>query len=141
MVSLPLSIVLTHKKLFFEVQGKPVPYTRTTQRGKFMSKQFARYNSYTHGQVIPAIHSAVWRKYKKFITIKKDISLYIDVFISGKKRGDLSNYIKGIEDAVQASKFIANDKQTTYISGQLHSCQPGEDKIEVSIQWEDTEDE
>lgn len=93
----------------FEVPGRPVPYTRTTKRQKYVDEQYQRYHAYKEAV---ATYARNYMALNKIPKIKKGVPLEFGCKVylkKGKKDGDLSNYVKGLEDALNKVVF-ADDK-------------------------------
>lgn len=93
----------------FEVPGRAVPYTRTTQRQKYFDGQYQRYCTYKEKVALYARNHMAWNKIKmieKGIPLEFGCRIYLK---KGGQHGDLSNYVKGLEDALNKVLF-ADDK-------------------------------
>lgn len=91
--------------------NNPVPYKRTTQRQKYVCKEYKKYNDYKS-----AIIRDFTKVYKKppSLILEKDRKYYLDItiFYKDKTHGDSDNVFKGIADALFQKPL--NDK---YIAG------------------------
>ena len=103
-----------YKMIQFTVTGNPIPYTRTTQRGKFVSPQWKRYADYKT-KIVAAFLNAIdndadKRKFvynyqmygKPIITTEKGYVLSVAYF-ANKRHGDMDNINKGVLDALFVS--------------------------------------
>jgi Holliday junction resolvase RusA-like endonuclease len=121
------------KQIEFIVEGKPVPYVRTTQKQKFYCRQWMRYQSYK---------KLVQIRFKKPKKLENDIGPYVivqikyyepmpesnnlcdyrgDLELSVKifnyRRADASNIGKGVEDALNKVAYY-DDRQIVKISAE-----------------------
>jgi len=117
----------------FIVEGKPVPYIRTTQKQKFYCKQWMRYQAYkklvqisykkpkelenTQGPYV-----IVTIKYYDLIPESGNFYDYVgdlelDIKIYNYRRADVVNIAKGIEDALNKVAYY-DDRQVVRISAE-----------------------
>jgi Holliday junction resolvase RusA-like endonuclease len=103
-------------------KGNPIPYYRTTQRGKF-TREYKRYSE--------------WKEYilfdcfgRKKINLKENetAEMNIKIFFSNKKHGDADNVFKGIADAI-----FENDKYLLKGSFESFYNDVGMVKVEIKI--------
>ncbi|SDY71194.1 RusA family crossover junction endodeoxyribonuclease [Thermoactinomyces sp. DSM 45892] len=85
--------------LHFTIKGRAVPYTRMTRRGKYVRTDAQRYLAY---QEVVQLHArqAMAKEGWQCIPKKVPIEFGCKVYLKGGLDGDLSNYVKGIEDAL-----------------------------------------
>jgi hypothetical protein len=108
---------MNHK---FVVSGQPVPYTRTTQKSKFVSKQWKRYAEYKTKIVGAFLESfkdvnekhKYWKNYLQYSKpIKNDSKCYIlsVAYFSNKRHGDPDNCcVKSVNDSLFVSdKYVS----------------------------------
>jgi len=114
------------------VPGRPVPYVRMTQRGKYVKDNAKRYLAYK--DLI---------KYVAIIQIKGEIStenmkVIVRVHLHGKKApmgndGDIDNYIKSAMDGLNGIAY-KDDRQVVQVYGEKQPCQhPHEERMEIEI--------
>lgn len=93
-----------------EVPGRPVPYTRMTQKSKFVSKAAKRYLDYK--QVVGIL---AHNKMKGKKIIEGPCNIEVTVYLYGKNTdmgmdGDTSNYLKSAEDSLNKIVYL-DDRQ------------------------------
>ncbi|KFZ39312.1 RusA family crossover junction endodeoxyribonuclease [Thermoactinomyces sp. Gus2-1] len=86
------------------VPGRPIPYKRMTQRGKFVKRDAQRYLGYKDYVRLCATRAMANAKMKM---IKRGIPIEFGcrVYLKGSLDGDLSNYVKSLEDALNLVVF------------------------------------
>ena len=95
----------------------PVPYKRTTQRAKFVSKDYARYKEWKN-KIYVAFIGAFKKPPHKIL--KNDTKYYVDVMVyyKDKKHGDTDNIGKGVNDAIfqkpLSDKYVAGSFDFDY---------------------------
>ena len=91
-----------------ETAHNPVPYKRTTQKAKFVDKDYHRYQAYKNALVVAFIQKVGKHPHKVLIGTNKWV---VDVMVTYKvkRHGDTDNVAKGINDAL-----FLNDK---YVAG------------------------
>jgi Holliday junction resolvase RusA-like endonuclease len=125
------------KKIEFIVEGKPVPYVRTTQKQKFYCRQWQRYESYKklvqisfkkpkELQDIANPHVIVEIKYYEPIPgsgclfhYRGDLELHVKIF--NYRRADVINVGKGIEDALNKLAYY-DDRQIVKSTTEYSQC-------------------
>lgn len=107
------------------IEGRIVPYTVRTQRGK-RTKRATRYHT---SQRRLAWHM---RSDHPGVNLSGPLGLRVRVWVWGSA-GDLSNYLKAVEDALQFARIIDNDR-TVVRQGpnELHRCAKDAQRLE----WE-----
>ena len=129
---------MLNKEFKFAIPGKSIPCVRTTQKQKWVSESYKKYQAYK-SRVNTFLLGGMLSYFQKAIKITSDVSISCDFYISGGVRGDLDNLVKGIFDSIQDSKtqsgIIKNDKQVTELSARIITCKKEEEKTEVIIQW------
>lgn len=120
-----------------EIPGPPVPYTRMTQgtvrllripehrRTSQVPAQVQRYLDYKAWVALQAVTAGV-----ECIPAGVPVRLLVEVYKRHwmKRRGDASNYLKGIEDALNTVAF-ADDKQIVDTRCVIYSgLEPDEDE-------------
>jgi len=126
----------------FTVRGQPVPYTRTTQRAKFVSERWKKYADYKNTVVTAFLAALIdkkeWRKvlnnyYKSGKLIKTKRKLYVEVimYFKDKGHGDPDNIFKGVLDAL-----FVTDK---YVAGKFDFFYDADNpRLEITINgWHD----
>jgi len=104
----------------FTVPGQPIPYTRTTTKGKFVSEQWQRYAMYKNRIAAAFVNSINnddlrikclqnLKRYGKVLhTGNQKIYVSSIAYFANKKHGDMDNIHKGILDALFVSdKYVA----------------------------------
>jgi crossover junction endodeoxyribonuclease RusA len=119
--------------LTFEVSGRAVPYHRTTQRQKFVDKRYKKYLEYK--QYVALLAKQAMKKQKFPIIPKRvPISFGCRVYLKGGMDGDLSNYIKGVEDAL--NKVVFADDRWIYhyhAADKIIVSSESEERVEIEI--------
>jgi Holliday junction resolvase RusA-like endonuclease len=124
---------MTVNKLFLPII--PVSYVRTTQKQKFVDKQYHKYFSYKQ-QIQHMVKKQIKTKFEGAISLV--VTFYMPIPNNGKSRGkkvkegqfhtstkDLDNLIKGLLDSLNGIAFV-DDKQVCQIhSEKLYSQNPG----------------
>lgn len=120
--------------------GNPIPYTRTTQKGKWGAKyqRYVMWKSHVQDAFLKAFPGKentdmrrVWNKnflnFNKPIALRKDEKVKMSIMITfvGERRGDPDNIFKGIADAL-----FANDKN---VAGNIDFQSGEKGKVEVEI--------
>lgn len=124
-----------------DLDGNPVPWTRTTARQKWKMMrdkdgrptQYARYLGYKNhilAEVLPVVHwirENVWPDLRK-----RRNQYYLDFAIqfAGKIHGDTGNIIKGFEDALfpRKSKRCLDGPDDLLVHGRLAICRDCADR-------------
>lgn len=112
------------------VPGRPVPAARMTQKNKWVSARAQR--SLAYQQTI-----AWYAKAAQIPVLEGLLSLTVKIYVFGKKHGDLSNYIKAVEDGLQYAGVIPNDKQIVRYgegTGIYYVDDKGKEKMEIEIE-------
>ena len=116
-------------KFTVENNGKnPVPYKRTTQRGKF-SPEYKKYQAWKN-RVVAAFILANKNRLPHHV-LEKDKKYYVNImcYFKDKTHGDTDNVAKGINDAVFQKPL--NDK---YVAGSYDFDYDKENpRVEVEI--------
>lgn len=89
--------------LRFSVPGRPVPAKRMTRRGKWSPRARAGLD---YQAAVAWAAKAAHRG-----ALDGELELSVRFVFSDRRHGDLSNLVKAVEDGVQYSGIIANDKQ------------------------------
>jgi crossover junction endodeoxyribonuclease RusA len=119
----------------FEVEGRPVPAVRMTQRGKHTPNHPKRKQMDAYLAFKDAIGWAA--KAAGVEVIDGPVIINVQVYIRDrmKRRWDISNVLKAVEDGLNGVAYH-DDKQVTsatirvYTAGRL-----GEDAIERTVVW------
>lgn len=111
--------------------GAPVPYTRMTQRSMYADPAAKRYLDYRNrlAQDIRKRFPTVCHDFKAmrnlpdWKTLRKSLLseyFFLEVMVyPAQDRGDLSNFFKMVEDALQMAGVIYDDKRIVRIKGSL----------------------
>lgn len=107
-----------------ETDHNPVPYKRTTQKAKFVDKDYQRYQSYKNAIICAFIQKVGKHPHKLLIGTNKWV---VDVLVTykDKRHGDTDNVAKGINDAL-----FVNDK---YVAGSYDYMYGDVGRVEVTI--------
>ena len=100
-------------KYTVNTDDNPVPYKRTTQRAKFVDKEYQRYQKWK-AKVLSDFIKAFKTYPHRVFQHKKKYYVDIVVYYKNKAHGDTDNVYKGILDAIFAKPL--NDK---YICGSM----------------------
>lgn len=112
------------------IPGRPVPAQRMTRKTKWVSKSAQK--SLAYQQTI-----AWYAKAAQIPVLEGYILLIAKIFVHGKRHGDLSNYIKAIEDGLQYSGIIPNDKKIIRYgegTGIYYVDDKKDERIEIEIE-------
>ncbi len=88
----------------------PVPYKRTTQKQKFVCKEYQKYMKWKSLVIVSFVKAF---KNTPFNMLEKDKKYYVDIvaYYKDKRHGDTDNIAKGINDAIfqkpLSDKYIA----------------------------------
>lgn len=128
-------MIKTASSITFSIPGKAVPCVRTTQKQKWVSKSYKRYEDYRRRIKAHVLGVMLQKRIKQ---IEEPVGVTADVFIKGNVRGDLDNILKSILDGIQADKknpgLIKNDKQVVSLAADLYKVDTEEEeKIEVTV--------
>jgi Holliday junction resolvase RusA-like endonuclease len=92
----------------FEIPGNPVPYQRMLPRaggrGMVQPDNARAYQKHAALHAMLAARKQRWKRLPKKALVQLDIEIYRTV-----RSGDLSNYVKIVEDAINDSKAIWHD--------------------------------
>jgi Holliday junction resolvase RusA-like endonuclease len=113
----------------FNIEGRPVPYVRTTQKQKFKDKAYSRYCDFKN--------LVIWefRRQCKGVFFSKDIEVAVKCCLKGKstpmgKDGDVDNYLKAVLDSLNK---VAYQDDRLVIKGTV-TKEPSEvEGIEITI--------
>ncbi len=112
------------------IPGRPVPAARMTQKTKWVSERAKRSLNYER--------TIAWYAKKECIPVlKKFILLTTRIYIQGKRHGDLSNYIKIVEDGLQYAGVIPNDKKIIRYgegTGIYYISNKEQERVEIEIE-------
>ncbi len=124
--------------LTFSIPGRAKPCVRTTQKQKWVDKNYKEYEVYKSRIKENALGAMLQERVSQ---ITDPVGITASVFIKGKNRGDIDNYCKSILDGIQATKrnpqgLIKNDRQVESIAVDLFSVEKEEDqRVEVTLWW------
>lgn len=97
----------------FEVKSdhNSVPYKRTTQKQKFVDKEYKKYQAYKNLIIAEFIKATGKQPHQ---LLKKNTKYFVDVvaYYKDKKHGDTDNIAKGVNDAI-----FANPLSDKYVAG------------------------
>ncbi len=107
------------------IPGRPVPYVRMTQRGKFVKSRAKKYLEYKN--------SIGWIAKTKIKTpTSASICITVKVYINGNKQGDADNYLKTAMDGLNKIAYI-DDIQVIKASVEKIPCDKKEERMEIVI--------
>ena len=95
----------------FFVRGRPIPKPRMTKADKFRKRPVVlNYRQWC--DEIAVAWMKVQRKVIQTTSQKKflQIGIGIGIYIAGKAKGDVDNYLKGVCDALVKARIIPDDK-------------------------------
>jgi Holliday junction resolvase RusA-like endonuclease len=112
------------------IPGRPIPYVRMTQRGKYVKKNAQRYLAYKDIVGYTAKTSNIHVSDKK-------IKISVFIYLNGKKTpmgmdGDSDNYLKTACDSLNGIAYI-DDRQITEAHVWKYPCQKDEERMEIFI--------
>lgn len=118
----------------FTIPGRPVPYTRMTRRGQYVKAAPKRYKAYLDIVRLYA-RQAMVRNGFQFIPKKIPIEMGCKVYLCGGLDGDLSNYLKAIEDALNNVVYEDDRYIVRYIGEpeKVFINDKSEERVEVII--------
>lgn len=90
--------------LKIDLKSNPVPYKRTTQRAKFVSKDYLKYLEFKKHLQMEFLRQNKVQCFKA-LDEKKFYSIELKIGFKNKKHGDADNIVKGVLDAL-----FTNDK-------------------------------
>ncbi len=105
--------------------SNPVPYTRTTQKQKYVDKNYKLYLTYK-AQILAAFVEATGKLPQKMLV--KDKKYYVDVvaYYKDKTHADTDNVAKGVNDAIfvkpLSDKYIAGTYDYFYCKENPRLC-------------------
>jgi crossover junction endodeoxyribonuclease RusA len=124
----------------FTVPGHPIPCVRTTQKQKWVSESYKKYQGYK-SRVNASLQKKMIEDLKKFIKIDSELAVDCKFYVAGNRMGDIDNLVKGIFDGIQDNKrfdgIIKNDKQVKELSAKIIPCEKEEERVEITLQWEE----
>ena len=111
------------------IKGRPVPYVRTTQKAKYVSKSYKRY--YDYKLYVQTILKSAY----KSPPLEDYIHVTVNVFLCGKtapmgRDGDIDNYIKSILDS--ANKILFKDDRQV-ISIEANKIKSNDERVEIEF--------
>lgn len=112
------------------VPGRPVPYVRMTQRGKYVKKNAKRYLEYK--QSIGWAYIA-----KKMPKLDGKIEIGITAYLYGKttefgRDGDVDNYLKSAMDGLNGIAY-KDDRQVVRAKAEKLPCEKGKERLEIVL--------
>lgn len=125
-------------KIRFIVNGRPVPYTRTTQKQKFNSKQWQRYRDYKAKVQADFLNSLEDRNLRRecaqsmvsngkpVYTYNRKVWVNIMIYFDTQHHGDPDNIFKGVLDAL-----LVNDK---LVAGQFDFKYDRQPRLEIALE-------
>jgi len=121
--------IITETKIV--VPGRPIPYVRMTQRGKYVKKNAQRYMDYKS--------TVAWSyKAKKGPKLNGNIEIGVTVYLHGKTTpmgmdGDVDNYIKTAMDSLNKIAYD-DDRQVVRAIGEKKPCKSQkEERMEIKL--------
>ena len=126
-------------ELYFEIPGEPMTYARMQprkdRRGMFQPDKARAYQKHAATHAMLAARNKRWKRLPK----KALVALHLDVYRS-ERRGDLSNYVKILEDAFNDSKAIWHDDRYV-VALDAHVYKSKRPRVEVIITLVETDEE
>jgi crossover junction endodeoxyribonuclease RusA len=118
----------------FTVPGRPVPYTRMTRRGQYVKPAPKRYKAYLD---VVRLYAKLEMNRSGFQFIRKGtpIEFGCKIYLKGGLDGDLSNYIKAIEDALNDVVYEDDRYIVRYIGNpeKIFVEDKSEERVEVQV--------
>ncbi len=113
------------------IPGRPIPYVRMTQRGKYIKTNAQRYLTYKN------IVGYTARATGMRVSDKK-IKISVFVYLYGKKSpmgmdGDSDNYLKTCCDSLNGVAYI-DDRQITEAHVYKYPCEKEQERMEIYVQ-------
>ncbi|HDZ4931876.1 TPA: hypothetical protein RTF98_001296 [Campylobacter jejuni] len=112
--------------LYIELKDNPIPYKRTTQRAKFVSKDYLKYLEFKKHLQMEFLRQNKVQCFKAFDE-KKFYSIELKIGFKNKKHGDCDNILKGVLDAL-----FKNDKNVIKGEYELKSFEKSFLKVKIS---------
>ena len=114
-------------KRSFTVPGRPVPKTRMTRRGKWTKRARA---------TLAYQKAVAWcAKAAHIPTFHGYVRLTAKIYLKNLgHRGDLSNYIKAIEDGLQYAGVLENDRQVIQYGEGTGIYQGEPERAEIALE-------
>ena len=110
----------------FTVPGRPVPAVRMTRRSKWVNPQAKRCLDY---QMLVAWHArAATTGRPTAAPVRLDAVFHLH----GARRGDLSNLVKAVEDALNGVVWV-DDRQVVELHAWILECGKDDEKVEVGV--------
>ena len=113
------------------VPGRPIPYVRMTQRGKYVKKNAKRYLAYK--EIVGWTYKA-----KKEPKLEGNLEIDVTVYLHGKTTpmgmdGDVDNYIKAAMDGLNKIAY-EDDRQVVRAIGEKKPCESEkEQRMEIKL--------
>lgn len=115
------------------IPGRPIPYVRMTQKGKYVKENAQRYLSYKDKVGYHTI-----AKFKGPIS-SENMAIGVRVYLYGKSTpmgmdGDIDNYIKTAMDSLNGIVY-EDDRQVIKAYGEKQPCESeNEQRMEIEIE-------
>lgn len=113
------------------IEGRPVPYVRMTQRGKYVKKNAQRYLDYKN--------TIAWMyKGNRLPKLDGKLEINVIVYLHGKTTpmgmdGDVDNYIKTAMDSLNGIAYD-DDRQVVRAIGEKKPCKhASEQRMEIKL--------
>lgn len=113
------------------IPGRPVPYVRMTQRGKYVKRNAQRYMAYKDSIKYIALNQI------KGEIATENMKVIVKVYLKGKTTpmgndGDIDNYIKSALDSLNGIAY-KDDRQVVKVYGEKQPCKANEERMEIEI--------
>lgn len=116
-------------KVQITVPGRPVPKVRMTQKSKWSprARKCLNYQERIAGEAMVA------RSKLKAKKLEGPLELTVRLFFSDKRHGDLSNYVKCVEDSLQYGQLFDNDKQILWYGEGTGIYYSSMERVEITV--------
>ena len=114
------------------IPGRPVPYVRMTQRGKYVKENAQRYLTYKDLIKYTAMSHRIGQIEAERIEVRVKVYLHGKTTPMGND-GDIDNYIKSALDSLNGIAF-KDDRQVVKVYGEKQPCKADEERIEIEIE-------
>ena len=116
------------------IEGKVVPYTRMTRRGKYVKPDAIRYLD-SQNRLKRAISLCISEDYSDAQYVVPETAgfgVHMTFYVASMHKCDLDNLVKAIIDACQGVLF-KNDRYCDTIFAQRQKCEGHEEGVQIAI--------
>lgn len=117
-------------KVELTIPGRPVPKVRMTQRSKWTERaqKCLNYQERIAEEAMVARSNLPNKMFSGYLILTARL------FFSDRRHGDLSNYIKCIEDGLQHGQLFDNDKQIRWYGEGTGIYYSSEERAEIIVE-------